>query len=153
VFHKWLRDRVWWISGSEIIAGEEFATFQPANGPPAQLRGIELAFENQLSFLPAPLDGLGVYATYRLAGSSVTADLTVGVGPVPGQPRHAGNLEISYEKRRFSGRLGVNMHGSFLDNVDAEDAANRVYGSRMQVDAAATVALNRGWRAFVEGIT
>ena len=152
VFHKWLRDRVWWISGSETIAGEEFASFHPANGSPVRLRGIELAFENQLSFLPAPIDGLGVYATYRLAGSSVTADQTVGVGPVPGQPRHAGNIELSYEKQRFSGRLGVNMHGSFLDNVDADSAANRVYGSRMQVDATATVAINRGWRAFVEGI-
>jgi TonB-dependent receptor len=152
VFHKWLRNRVWWISGTETIAGEEFASFHPANGSPVRLRGVELAFENQLSFLPAPLDGLGVYATYRLAGASGSADTTVGVGPVPGQPRHAGNIELSYEKQRFSGRLGVNMHGSFLDNVDADNAANRVYGSRMQVDAAATVAINRGWRAFVEGI-
>jgi hypothetical protein len=31
-------------------------------------------------------------------------------------------------------------------------AANGVYGSRMQVDAAATVGINRRWRAFVEGI-
>jgi TonB-dependent receptor len=152
VFHKWLHDRVWWVSGSETIAGETFAAFHPANGSPALLRGIELAFENQLSFLPAPLDGLGVYATYRLASSSVTAQETVGVGPVPGQPRHAGNVELSYEKRRFSGRLGVNMHGGFLDNVDADDAANRVYGSRMQMDAAATVAITGGWRVFVEGI-
>jgi TonB-dependent receptor len=152
VFHKWLRDRVWWISGSETIAGEEFASVHPANGAPVRLRGIELAFENQLSFLPAPIDGLGVYATYRLVGSSDTAEQAVGVGPVPGQPRHAGNIELSYEKRRFSGRLGFNMHGSFLDNVDAESSANRVYRSRMQVDVTAAVAINRGWRAFVEGI-
>jgi TonB-dependent receptor len=152
VFQKWLRDRVWYTARNETIGGEAFTIFQPVNGPAARLRGVELAFENQLSFLPVPLDGVGVYASYRLADSSVAPDRTAGIGPVPGQPRHAGNFEVSYEKRRFSGRMGLNVHGSFLDNVDAEDGANRVYGSRRQLDASATVAIARRWRAFAEGI-
>jgi len=152
VFHKWLRDRVWFRSRTETIGGDEYTLFQPMNGRPARLRGVEFAFENQLSFLPTPLDGLGVYATYRLVDSSITPEQAAGVGPLPGQPRQAGNVEVSYEKRRFSGRLGLNVHGGFLDNVEAEDGMNRVYGSRMQLDASATVALTRRWRAFVEGI-
>jgi TonB-dependent receptor len=152
VFHKWLHDRVWVTSRSETIGGEEYTIFQPTNGRPARLLGVELAFENQLSFLPAPLDGVGVYATYRLVSSSIAPDQAVGIGPIPGQPRQAGNVEVSYEKRRFSGRMGLNVHGGFLDNVEADEGTNRVYGSRTQLDASATVALTGRWRAFVEGI-
>jgi TonB-dependent receptor len=152
VFHKWLHDRVWSTSRIETIGGEEYSIFQPVNGRPARLRGIDLAFENQLSFLPAPLDGVGIYVTYRLVDSSIARGQAVGIGPLPGQPRQAGNLEVSYEKMRFSGRMGLNVHGSFLDNVDADEGSNRVYGSRMQLDASATVALTSRWRGFVEGI-
>jgi TonB-dependent receptor len=152
LFHKWLHDRVWLASRIETIGGEEYTIVQPLNGDAARLRGIELAFENQLSFLRAPFDGIGVYATYRFVDSSIAPDQAIGIGPLPGQPRQAGNVELSYEKRRFSGRLGMNVHGGFLDNVEAEEGMNRVYGSRMQLDASATVAVTRRWRAFVEGI-
>ena len=58
-----------------------------------RLWGLELAFQNQLRFLPAPLDGLGVYANYTWTDSSATLPGREGEdATLPGQSAHVGNV-------------------------------------------------------------
>ena len=53
----------------------------------------------QLAFLPAPFDGLGVYANYTFTDSSAVFPGRDGErATLPGQSRHVGNLAVSYEK-------------------------------------------------------
>lgn len=52
-----------------LAADNPVAVTQYTNGPGGVLNGIEITLQQQLSFLPAPFDGLGVNANYTLLHS------------------------------------------------------------------------------------
>ena len=150
-FYKRIEDNIFLFRTEEIRNGEDFDVLQPQNGAGADLVGFEVAYQNQLRFLPAPLDGLGIYANYTFVDSYT--DLPGNrTGTLPGQSRHSGNFALSYEKRGFSGRFSINYHDDFLAEV-AEDAAEDIYeDSHIQFDISASQRIATGVRLFVEAI-
>jgi outer membrane receptor protein involved in Fe transport len=106
----------------------QYQVTQPLNGEAATVRGVEVALQNQLRFLPAPLDGIGVYANCTFSDSTAHFPQHSGDSTLPGQSRHVGNLAASYEKRGFSGRASVNFHGSYIDIVGADNTQDRLPG-------------------------
>ncbi|MDE8652472.1 TonB-dependent receptor [Novosphingobium album (ex Liu et al. 2023)] len=108
--------------------------FRPLNNEDtADLWGVEAAIERQFTFLPAPFDGLGVYANYTYANSSKNQPITWTAKPVldaqgaivdfesedivlrdlpfSGQAKHSGTLGLTYNKKGFSGNLAYTMQG------------------------------------------
>lgn len=111
--------------------------------------GIEFAFSNQLRFLPKPFDGVGVYANYtftdseaRIAGRSD--------GPLPGQARHSGNFAVFYEKFGFSGRLSLNYHGQYIEEVGEDVTRDLLFDSHAQWDLSLSQRLSRWLRVYVD---
>ncbi|UAB77670.1 TonB-dependent receptor [Erythrobacter sp. SCSIO 43205] len=110
----------------------------PANTQDGWLTGFEFAWQQTFDFLPGPLDGLGMAATYTYvdagdfsnpllaaAGqSSVTSasgELNAGPfvadQPLAGVSKHAVNATIFYEKYGFSARAAYNWRSAFLITV------------------------------------
>jgi TonB-dependent receptor len=149
VFYKNLTDYIYTFTLQQQINGVQYQVTQPLNGDAASVRGLEVALQNQLRFLPSPFDGIGVYANYTFSDSTAHFPQHSGDSTLPGQSRHVGNLAASYEKRGFSGRVSVNFHGSYIDVVGADNTQDRFYDTNKQLDIAATQKLSRNLRAYV----
>jgi TonB dependent receptor-like, beta-barrel len=121
---------------------------QPLNGDDATLTGLELAFQNQLQFLPSPFNGIGVYANYTLTDSTAKFPNHRGDSTLPGQSRHVGNLALSFEKRGFASRSSVNFHGSYIDVVGADNTQDRFYDTNRQFDLSLSQKLTHNLRVY-----
>ncbi len=153
VFHKELKDFTYMTEVTTADAVIE--TF--ANGNKGSITGLELAWQQQLRFLPEPFDGFGVLANYTLSSSS--ADYTRSLGaPVEklefiGQSRHIGNFGLSYEKGPLFLRAAVNFRSARLreDEPVGESAYHdRYVDDFAQLDLTGAYKLGRQWELFTE---
>jgi TonB-dependent receptor len=151
-FYKRLKDYIYVYTYDQPINGTIYHYTQPLNGDAATIRGVEVALQNQLSFLPSPLDGLGVYANYTLSDSTASFPQHNGDSTLPGQSKHIGNLALSYEKRGFQGRVAMTFHGSYVDVVGATNQEDRYYDTANQLDLSAIQRITRNIRVYVNGL-
>jgi TonB-dependent receptor len=113
-FYKSLTDPIY-PTVSFVPAGQDFAGYlrqQSINGPSAHIQGVEMAWQQRLSFLPGMLSGFGVSANYSYTTSQVTFPAAFSGGRIdhPSLQRQAPNtwnLGFTYDKARFSMRFGV----------------------------------------------
>ena len=95
VFYKRLANYIYQFTYAQPINNVIYQYRQPLNGDEATIRGVEVALQNQLTFLPSPLDGLGVYANYTFSDSSASFPHHAGDSTLPGQSKHIGNVALS----------------------------------------------------------
>ncbi|WP_234421148.1 TonB-dependent receptor [Erythrobacter sp. EC-HK427] len=88
----------------------------PVNFGTAQLRGVELAYQDVWEFLPGPLQYLGGQFTYTYIDSNdFSSDGDVfGQLPQPGISEHTVNATLFYEVGGFSARAAYNWRSEFL---------------------------------------
>ena len=128
---------------------EGFWAEQPVNGGEAWLMGFEVNWSQQLTFLPGFLSGFGVYLNYTYTESE--ADIPDRERTIlPGQAGNVGNFALSYEKGGFTGRMGLNYHGEFIDGVGDTEEEDEYYHSHLQLDFSGSMQLYAGLRLFVE---
>jgi hypothetical protein len=61
-----------------------------------------------------------------------------------------GNLALSYEKGGFLGRVALNFHGKYIDEVGEVSGEDRYYDNHTQLDITASQALTKNVRLFAE---
>lgn len=116
LFYKRITDPIFLFTETNSLGGQ---TSQPRNGTAGDIRGVEVAVQRQLKFLPSPLDGLGFYGNYTYTTSE--AKLPGGrKTPFPGQADHVFNVAVSYEKGGFSGQISLNNHNAFIDEFGGD---------------------------------
>jgi TonB-dependent receptor len=71
-FHKQLKNYIYVYTYDQSINGTIYHYTQPLNGEDATITGVEIALQNQLSFLPSPFDGIGVYFNYTFSDSTAS---------------------------------------------------------------------------------
>jgi TonB-dependent receptor len=155
VFAKRLRNPIFptqrAVTPDDQFPDDVVSVLQPLNGTTASLEGFEVAWLQNLTFLPAPLNGLGVNVNYTYTRSRATYPVRTGQRfPLPGQTEQAGNVGVFYDWSRLSVRLGVNYAGSFLQNVGSEARNDIFVAPRTQVDLAATFAITPQVKLFAE---
>lgn len=95
-----------------IDAGNPFSIRQFRDAPGGYIRGIEVNFQQNLTFLPAPFDGFGFQANYTHLESELNYILTpqpllVAPGPFTGASPDAFNFTIFYETRKWNARVST----------------------------------------------
>ncbi|HEU0253950.1 MAG TPA: TonB-dependent receptor, partial [Pyrinomonadaceae bacterium] len=148
-FYKRLTDNIFLSRFEEDRNGDTFDVTQPVNGERASLWGLELAFSNQLRFLPKALDGLGVYANYTFTDSNARIEGRDD-GPLPGQARHSGNFAVFYEKYGFSGRVSLNYHGQYTEEIGEDISRDLFFDSHAQWDLSLSQRINKWLRVYVD---
>lgn len=100
-----------------------FSISRPENGEGAKIKGAEIGFQQSFTFLPRPLDGLGLIANYTFVDS--TANFVNQVSgltyPLEGLARHTVNLTGYYEKGPLSLRATYNYRDKFLFQAVASE--------------------------------
>lgn len=159
VFYKQLNDFIYTrrfesaqYPGSE---GDVITLTQSQNGENASLFGFELAYQQNLTFLPGFLKGFSIYANYTYTASNAKIQArgdNTGLEELrlPGQTKSVGNLSLAYNVKRFNIRVSSNFNGSYLSEVGDEADEDLYVNNRMQLDATATVTITPNFRMFAE---
>ncbi|MGJ3242220.1 MAG: TonB-dependent receptor [Opitutales bacterium] len=123
------------------------------NGDDGDILGLELAYQQQFTNLPAPFDGLGIWANVTFSDS----EATVQVGDVEEAPRTTpfikqsdavGTFAVSYEKYGFFARLSASYRSSYLDELGEEQVEDRYIDDFLQWDLSTSYQFNRQWTVF-----
>ncbi len=108
-----------------VPTGANVLVTQPVNAGSGHVQGIEIAFQQRLSYLPSVLGGLGVSANY-----SYTSSQAKGVDPLrddnPALLRQAPNtwnFSPTYDTKRFSMRVGMTYNDAMIYAYQYQDRA------------------------------
>lgn len=135
--------------------GESIRLTQAQNGENADLLGFELAYQQNLTFLPGVLKGFSVYANYTLTSSKARIQSRENANEeeeirLPGQSRNVGNLALGYDLGRFNVRLAANFNGEYISEIGGDASEDLYVKNRVQLDATATFTITPRIRIFTE---
>jgi TonB-dependent receptor len=127
-FYKDMRDPIFvgLPSTTTIVGGafDGFIQFQPVNGTKAHIAGFEASYQQLLKFLPGPLNGLGVTANYSYTSSrAVVPGRSIDPALVREGPNNW-NVDVTYDKRRLSARLGITHNDAYIYQYTFVDGAD-----------------------------
>jgi len=155
VFHKQIDNFSYGVTipgGDAAFPTYDLVTF--ANGSDGKVSGAEFAYQQQLRFLPAPLDGLGVMANLTLVDSKATYPTRPGEElPFIGQSDVTGNAALTYEKGPVFLRLALNWRDAHLredEPIGGNRDEDRWIDDFHQLDLSASYKLNKRMELFVE---
>ncbi|MFW6101707.1 MAG: TonB-dependent receptor domain-containing protein, partial [Bacteroidota bacterium] len=122
---------------------EGYETEQPVSGDEAEVLGLEVSIQQQLSFLPGFASGFGILANYTYSWSEATllgeTEEEFRKGPLPGQSESVGNVALSYQSDGgFSARLSANYNAPFITSVRENEESDRYHDEHLQIDFSAT---------------
>lgn len=156
VFYKKLRNNIYSPGGfTTVIDGDTYDLDEPRNAEGGHVQGFELGYEQQLKFLPAPLDGFGLSANWTHADSSVKT----GYASVPeiqlfDQVKNTVNAGFFYDKGRLRFRAAWLFRSK---TIPADYGINpthpelgRVIAGGTTLDLTASYRFARQWTVFAE---
>jgi TonB-dependent receptor len=155
VFHKDYKNNVYRSTQNEIFEGELNRITEPRNARGGEVTGVEFAFDQRLTFLPAPFDGFGITLNYTNTDSELDSGLPALAGikmPLFDQVSESFNASLRYERGRFRSRLSLHHRGDTLFDLatDAAIAVGRYEAPSTTLDFTASYRLNRGFSVFIE---
>lgn len=120
----------------------------PQNGDEAKVQGFELNYQQSLSFLAAPLDGvlLGFNYTYTDAEGDIDG-VTI---PLPASAENTFNASLGYEKGPLSLRVTAAYRDKYLDELGEERAEDRYVEDHLQWDLSAKYRVTQQFQLFAE---
>ncbi|MGE7204795.1 TonB-dependent receptor [Sphingomonas sp. NPDC019816] len=155
-FYKDLTDYRYTLTSTGVYNGVAGAILSsPINARRGELYGVELNWQQQLSFLPGVLGGLGVFANYTYTKGHATFDAAYGGRSrfaLPGQSTHMWNASVFYERGPVNVRVAYTKRSDYLDEINADNPALDLYWEgRGQLDVTGSVQLAKGINLFAEG--
>jgi TonB-dependent receptor len=113
LFYKKVGSYIGITSDTTTIDGRQATITRSINGDGGYVRGLELAYQQAFTMLPAPFDGLGMSANFSYNESSIR-EFTAGDFPMVGLMQRNGGVTLWYEKNGFEARLQANYHSPFV---------------------------------------
>jgi TonB-dependent receptor len=155
LFYKDMTDNIY-TTRTALPGGDTL--IRPANAKDAWVRGFELGYDHQFTFLPAPLDGLGAFVNYTYADSEVDtglAEFSAVKLPLFNQVETTINAGLFYEKSGFRSRVALIYRSESLIDIqtDAVSGAydpnlSRYLDSSVTLDLTASYQFAKNWQVF-----
>jgi TonB-dependent receptor len=129
---------------------------QPLNGGDATIAGVEVAYQQQFTFLPGAFKGIGIYLNYTYTYSEVKNFEIEGREDeklsLPGTPENTFNASLSYEYKNIQFRASLNMADAFRDSEGIGESSfyDRWYDNVTYLDLNASYTIKKNWKIFVE---
>lgn len=145
-------------TGADNGFGGDYAGFTystQANGGFAKVKGLELGYNQQFTFLPGIWKGLGAYAnlTRMQAEGNYGAGSAIALAP---NPRVAGfnpfvaNVGVSYIRSKLSLRASYNYRGRYLTGYNANESRATYAHARPTVDIKTLYNVNRRFSVYLD---
>jgi len=129
---------------------EGYNIITSANGGSARYRGLEFSFQQQLTFLPGFLKGLGVNANYTYLETKGDYGGTVVSTQIAGFKPRTSNIAVSYRHSRLNVMAQWNWVSSYLQTNSSNAALLRYERARTQVDLKMKYTLSRTTSVFCD---
>ena len=125
-----------------------FARLSSTNAGTAYVQGWEFTYQQQFTFLPGLLKGLGASANYTLITThgNFGGAANRSTNEVPGFIPRTGNASLSWRYRRFSTRILYNFTGSYITSFTAATPWRNIYRYNYQT---VNVGVAYQWRPSV----
>jgi TonB-dependent receptor len=128
VFYKYLSDPIYEGVITPITSGQFAGQLQqaPINGPHAHITGIEMSWQQRLTFLPGFLNGSGVRANYSCTNSSASfpVELNRPAAALLRQAPNNWNFDYTYDKKGISARMGLTHNDANIFAYQFQDGAD-----------------------------
>ena len=126
----------------------------PVNGPGADIQGLEIAFQRDFDFLPAPFDHLGVVAngTYADGSSPVLISGTWVTLPLFNLSKYSANATIYYETDTWGMRLSSAYRDKYLSGAGGNGNIGDGYKATNNIDFSAHYNVMPNLKVTLEGI-
>lgn len=149
------------------VDGNNYLITEPVNAEGTTIiKGFEVDFQTNLSYLPAPFDGIILSLNYSMIGSKTYYPLllvengpppfytpiitdTTRVNRMPGQASHIANASIGYEKGGFSTRLSFTYQGDALSTIGTREELDTYTAEFVRLDFTAQQKIDKHWRVFL----
>jgi len=151
-FHKDISDFIF----SQVIPGGApngvNSLTTPLNGDSATVTGLEVDYQQQLSFLPSPFDGFGFYANVTLTDSESELGGSRSGEKVPflNQSKRLANFALSYEKHGFFARVSVAHRSRYLSLIGANTAGDQYVDDHTQIDITTNYKISSRYTIYAE---
>jgi iron complex outermembrane receptor protein len=145
------------LVGTDVNADATFQVSSVRNTPGGPLKGFELNYQQQLTFLPGKLANFGILANYTYVQADIQYFLNAAGTLTTTQPllnlsKHNWNGTIYYEDGPFSARVSANKRDPYLTAVPSSYGVD-VSGVKEATYIDATMSYRVGKMTFsVEGI-
>lgn len=144
-FYKYIKNPIYFfLRTRENIDFEgrfyELITFgRQENAEDGIIRGIEVSYQQPFTFLPAPLNGLGIAANVTFVDSEVDVPLREGDDlPFFRQSDLIYNIIPYFQKSGFQFRVAINYRGGYLDEISEISIEDQYAGNRQTIDLSAS---------------
>lgn len=142
------------LTGNEFPGAAAYTNwqyFQTLNGNTANVFGVELNAQANLTFLPGFLKGFSVLANYTYAHSKADAQFRKGLR-LPGQAEHTANASLSYGYKGFTIQGNLNYNGSYTSALGTDNATDVIQAARTQIDLNTSVKINNRVTFYAEAL-
>ncbi|MCF7689806.1 MAG: TonB-dependent receptor [Cephaloticoccus sp.] len=157
VFHKSIDNPVYGNSTTlrnVTFEGRSYETLsisRPENAKSGEVAGVELNYQQFFTFLPSPLDGLGVNLNYTLIDSEAQLLLQARKVPFFKQSDQIGNFALVYEKYGWAVRVAVAYSGPYITSISNDGPEYDTYiDKRTVIDAKISYKINSRFTVFSE---
>lgn len=150
-FYKDIKDFI--VSQTVIGAGsfngiQYISLTKPVNGDSAKARGLEFNYQQALTFLPGPLDGMLVGFNYTYTDAE--GDVGGRSIPLPASSKNTYNAMLGYENGPWSLRLTAAYRDGYLDELGGSALTDRYVKEHLQFDASAKYRINENFQLYAE---
>jgi TonB-dependent receptor len=145
------------LTGTGVQPTDEFTYTRPVSGDGGEVKGIEINFQQQFSFLPAPWSGFGLLANYTHVESDIkyptaTAGVTV-TGPLVGLSEDAANATLYYENDLFSIRVSSAYRDKYATRIPGRESSDlEGTNATMNYDLSASVNITDNIKVTLEAL-
>ncbi|MPY90697.1 MAG: TonB-dependent receptor [Luteitalea sp.] len=129
---------------------ERLGFARPENADAGRIAGVELTYQNYFSFLPSPLDGLGVNVNYTATDSAVTLFERDDELPFFKQSDHIGNVALLYEKFGLATQISMSFNSPALGGVGSDTDSDGYDDWYRVVDLKLSAPITRSLRGLFE---
>lgn len=120
----------------------------PVNGETAEVKGFEISYQQSLTFLPAPFDGLLLGANYTYTDAKGEVDGRI--ISLPSSAKNTFNAMIGYEKGPFSIRVAGTYRDIYLDELGGDAEEDRYVRDHFQLDVSVKYRVTPNIQLFAE---
>jgi TonB-dependent receptor len=118
------------------------------NGDDATVMGLEFAYNQAMTFLPAPFNGLIVGLNYTYTDSELTVQGRE--VPLPAASENTWNATLGYESGPVSLRLAASYRDLYLDELGGDADEDRYVEDHLQIDLSGKYDVNDRLQLFAE---
>lgn len=123
---------------------------RPENGDDAQLTGIELAFNRDLSFISPALSAFGFMSNATFMQSEMYIPNRQDKVAIPRQADALYNFTFYYDDNSFAARLAANYKGAYIEEHGADKDSDSYYGKNLSIDFTTSYQLNSQALIYLE---